>query len=68
MAMYSRQHYEDVARTLREAKASLLVGCNADTLHAWEHTVLMFSERFMRDNARFKPAKFLAAAGYEETI
>ena len=62
--MYQKRHYEDVARMLREAKASMLVSCREDTLAAWEHTVCLFTARFARDNAQFSHSRFLEAAGY----
>ena len=63
--LYQKRHYEDTARMLREAKASLLVCVTTHTLHAWEEIVLTFATRFARDNAQFSHARFLEAAGYE---
>ena len=62
--MYQKRHYEDVARMLREAKASMLVSCREDTLAAWEHTVCLFTARFQRDNERFNTSRFMEAVGY----
>ncbi len=62
--LYQKRHYEDVARMLREAKASMLVSCREDTLAAWDHTALLFATRFARDNAAFSHSRFLEAAGY----
>lgn len=62
--MYQKRHYEDVARVLREAKASMLVSCREDTLAVWNHTALLFATQFARDNAQFSHSRFLEAAGY----
>lgn len=65
MPLYSKRHYEDMARTLRDLKAQGLVTTNLDTLTVWESTVCLFTERLMRDNPNFRSARFKAACGYE---
>jgi hypothetical protein len=65
MAHFHKRHYEAVARTLRETKASQLVSVRVDTLHAWEAVVEMLDYMFRRDNIKFNSDTFRAAAGYE---
>lgn len=65
MSRYTRQHYEDIARWLKESRAWAL---QLDSSHAravMASTIGTFADEFAADNPLFDRDRFLAACGLE---
>jgi hypothetical protein len=56
--MYTRRHFEDLARTLRSSRPE-----EPKAHWQWRLTVASFAQLFARNNPRFDSERFLRACG-----